>query len=73
MHYYHTDEGVLPSIERFDYGGYKFDDVSGDDRFRQRRKALTDYRAKLRQQIVDCTQALIDAGETMEMETDVIW
>jgi hypothetical protein len=73
MNYYHTDEGQLPSIEKVDYNGYKFDEVIGEDRFTQKRKALTDYRKKLRQQILDCKDALKNAGEDMDFDEDMIW
>ena len=72
MHYYHTETGELPTISKVDYNGYKFDEVIGEDRFTQKRKALTDYRNKLRQQIADCKQALRDVYEGMDFETDII-
>jgi hypothetical protein len=72
MDYYHTETGELPTISKVDYQGYKFNDVIGDDRFTQKRKALVDYRNKLREQIAECKEALRDAIETMEMESDRI-
>ena len=72
MYYYHTETGELPTIERVDYNGHKFDDVLGDDRFRQKRKAITDYRDKLRSHIAECKEALRNAGEAMEMGIDRI-
>ena len=72
MDYYHTEAGELPEISKVDYNGYKFDEVIGEDRFTQKRKALTDYRRKLRQQIEDCKEALRNASGIMEMETDII-
>ena len=75
MNYYHTEEGNLPTITKWDYNGYKFEEVlgCGEDRFRTKRKALVDYKAKLRQHIVDCEQALKEASEQMEMDTDRVW
>jgi hypothetical protein len=72
MHYYHTETGEIPTIARVDYGGYKFDEVIGEDRFRQKRQALIDYRNKLRKQIADCKQALRNSSENMEMDTGII-
>jgi hypothetical protein len=72
MDYYHTEPGELPTIEKVDYNGYKFDEVIGEDRFTQKRKALTDYREKLRKLIADCKDALKEANENMDFETDII-
>lgn len=74
MNYYHTEAGELPRVIKFDYNGYKFDEVEGDDRYRGKRAALINYRRKLRAQIAECKKALNDSffNADGQIEEDII-
>ena len=69
MNYYHTYAGDVPRISVVDYNGYKFNEVIGEDRFRQKRQAVADYKRKLRLLIAECQNAL--ACE-IEFDEDII-